>query len=74
MIDGLQPGDRPRNLGERNLIVRIEPSGVRSWYCQVNGKRQRIGDARTMKLHEARDIVDCGVVGVPCLRRYRYRT
>jgi site-specific recombinase XerD len=55
VIDRAQPKAKPYELhGQHGLIVRVQPSGRKTFYClYARGRRQRIGDATVITLDRA---------------------
>lgn len=55
-----KPGRKPieiRDCDLRGFILRIEPSGTKTYYCEwARGKRTRVGDANVMLLDRARKL------------------
>lgn len=54
-IERAHPKAKPYEIrGQHGLILRIQPSGVKTFYCQIRrGKRERIGDAEIMTVARA---------------------
>lgn len=47
--------DRGSKHSIRGLLLRVQPSGVKTYYVQIErGKRERIGDASVLTLASAR--------------------
>src|SRR5262245_11701877 len=64
MVDRSRPKARPYEIrSEHGLILRIQPSGRKTYYCEyVRHKRKRIGDATVTTLaraqYRAREIMN----------------
>jgi len=54
-IERAHPKAKPYEIrGRHGLILRIQPSGKKTFYCQIGrGKRQRLGDAEVITLQRA---------------------
>lgn len=54
-IEGAHPKAKPYEIrGRHGLILRIQPSGKKTFYCQIRrGKRERLGDAEVITLARA---------------------
>jgi integrase len=62
-----KPSDKPieiRDCDLRGFILRIEPSGTRTFYAEwARGQRSRLGDANIMTLERARKIATQTIAG-----------
>ncbi len=63
-LERSHPKAKPYEIrGQHGLILRVQPSGVKTFYCQIRrGKRERLGDATLMTLaraeYRAREILN----------------
>ena len=57
-VDNFKPKEKSYKETENNLIVRIQPSGVKTYYANVNRRDKKIGDCSLIPLKEARKIKD----------------
>jgi site-specific recombinase XerD len=54
-IEKAKVKDKPYEVrGQHGLILRVQPTGRKVWYCEIGrGRRQRIGDATVLTLERA---------------------
>ncbi|MDX2220903.1 MAG: tyrosine-type recombinase/integrase [Burkholderiales bacterium] len=58
VVVSAKPKDKPyelRDAKETGLILRVQPSGIKTWYCTLrDGRRYKVAHVQDMTLNEAR--------------------
>ena len=57
-IDNLKPRDKAYKVSENNLVVKVEPTGKKTYYAYINRKDKLIGGCSLISLKQARMLKD----------------